>query len=307
MTDQIAQILAEAGCIGTLCVQGVEGGPTVELDADRPMTPASVVKVPIALTVLSRIADGRLDGRARVLLPAARRTPGPVGISLMDDDAEMSLRDLISLMLTISDNVATDALVDAVGVDAVNDVLTGLGLTDTVLVSDLMTMLDAMAVGAGFRDYDALAAYEPSAPGDPDADDVRRRLATTAALDPARGSRTTARDCVHLLQMIWRDEAGPPDACARLRHHLSQQLTRHRIAAGFPPGVSVAAKSGGLMGVVRNEVGVVRLPDGTSYAVAVFTRSDPSRRADARLVDAAIGAAAAHAVDVLRGEPGAAP
>jgi hypothetical protein len=51
----------------------------------------------------------------------------------------------------------------------------------------------------------------------------------------------------------------------------------------------------------------VRLPDATSYAVAVLTRSDPSRRADARMVDAAIGAAAAHAVDVLRGEPGAAP
>jgi len=57
------------------------------------MTPASVVKVPIALTVLSRIADGRPDGRARVLLRATRRTPGPVGISLMDDDVEMSLRD----------------------------------------------------------------------------------------------------------------------------------------------------------------------------------------------------------------------
>jgi hypothetical protein len=41
MTDPIAQILAGAGCIGTLCVQAVEGGPTVELDADRPMTPAS--------------------------------------------------------------------------------------------------------------------------------------------------------------------------------------------------------------------------------------------------------------------------
>lgn len=301
MTDEIARILSDAGCTGTLCVQPVDGGPTVELDADTPVTPASVIKVPIALTVLSRISDGRLDGRVRVRLPATRRTPGPVGISLMDDDVEMSLRDVTSLMLTISDNAATDALVDAVGVEAVNDLLAGLGLTDTVLVSDLMTMLDAMGVEAGFRDYAALAAYEPSTPGDPDGDEVRRRLASTAALDPSRGTRTTARDCVRLLQAVWHDEAGPADACARLRHHLSQQLTRHRIAAGFPPGVAVAAKSGGLMGVVRNEVGVVRLPSGTSYAVAVFTRSDPASRADARLIDAAIGAAAAHAVDVLQG------
>ena len=301
MTDQIAQVLADAGCTGTLCVQALEGGPTVELDADRPVTPASVIKVAIALTVLGEIARGRLDGRARVLLPAARRTPGPVGVSLMDDDVEMSLRDLTSLMLTISDNPATDALVEAVGLDAVNLLLAGLGLTDTVLVSDLMTMLDAMAVEAGFPDYAALAAYEPRAPGDPDADEIRRRLASSAALDPTRGTRTTARDCVRLLQATWHDEAGPAEACARVRRMMAEQLTRHRVAAGFPPGVSVAAKSGGLMGVVRNEVAVVRLPDGSSYAVAAFTGSDPGQRADARLIDAAIGAAAAHAVGVLHG------
>src|SRR4029079_14153284 len=111
-----------------------------------------------------------------VLLPAARRTPGPVGVSLMDDDVEMSLRDLTSLMLTISDNPSTDALVGAVGVDAVNEVLASLGLTGTLLSSDLMTMLDAMAVEAGFPDYSALAVYEPSAPGAPDADEISRTL-----------------------------------------------------------------------------------------------------------------------------------
>jgi beta-lactamase class A len=82
---------------------------------------------------------------------------------------------------------------------------------------------------------------------------------------------------------------------------MAQQLTRHRIAAGFPPGYAVAVKSGGLMGVVRNEIGVVRDPDGTSYAVAAFTRIDPAARADHRRVDAAIAGAAAHAVAVLHG------
>lgn len=301
MTAELARIFADAGCVGTFCAQSLGGGPSVELDADRPMTPASVIKVPIALTVLGEIERGRLDGRTRVLLPAARRTPGPVGISLMDDDVEMSLRDLTSLMLTISDNPATDALVGAVGLGAVNDLLATLGLTDTVVSSDLTTMLDRMAVEAGFPDYAVLATYEPSAPGDPDADEVRRRLASTAALDPDRGSRTTARESVRLLQAIWRDDAGPPEACARVRGLMAQQLTRHRIAAGFPPGVLVSAKSGGLMGVVRNEVAVVRLPDGSSYAVAAFTRSDPGRRADPRSIDAAIGAAAAHAVTLLQG------
>lgn len=53
---------------------------------------------------------------------------------------------------------------------------------------------------------------------------------------------------------------------------MSQQLSRQRMASGFGPGFAVAAKSGGLMGIVRNEVGVVTDPDGVAYAVAIFTR-----------------------------------
>jgi beta-lactamase class A len=217
----------------------------------------------------------------------------------MADDVEMSLRDLVTLSLTVSDNPATDALIASVGVDAVNRLLADLGLEHTWLMSDLMTMLDEMSVEAGFADYDALASAEPG-PGVPSADEVRQRLDATSALDPTRGSRTTASDSVRLLQAIWRDEAGPAGACAAVRLGMRQQLTRHRIASGFPPEVSVAAKSGGLIGVVRNEVGMVTFPDGGAYAVAVFTRTDPVRRADPRFVDAAIGKVAAEAVDRLR-------
>ena len=80
---------------------------------------------------------------------------------------------------------------------------------------------------------------------------------------------------VQLLAAIWDDRAGPPEACARVRHLMAQQLTRHRLASGFAAGVKVAAKSGGLAGMVRNEVGVITYPDGSRYAAAVFTRTRP--------------------------------
>ncbi|MGC4111920.1 MAG: serine hydrolase [Nocardioides sp.] len=297
--DEVRRLFAEAGCTGTLCVEPLASGSAVELDADQPVSPASVIKVLVAQAALNACADGSLDPSAPRRLPATARTPGPVGLSLMSDDVVLSLRDLVVLMLTISDNVATDAVVEAVGLDAVNGLARRLGLSGTLMTADLRTMLDDMAVDAGFDDFAALEAYEPQGPGDPDSDEVRRRLASSAALDPTRGTRTTARDSVRLLQSIWRDEAGPGQACAEVRRRMAQQLTRHRIASGFPPGVAVAAKSGGLMGVVRNEVGVVRLPDGAAYAVAVFTRTDPGTRADPRSIDAAIGTVSARAVDLL--------
>jgi beta-lactamase class A len=100
------------------------------------------------------------------------------------------------------------------------------------------------------------------------------------------------------LRLIWTDEAGPAAACERVRAVMAGQLTRHRIASGFRPPVRVAAKSGGLAGVVRNEVGVMAYPDGRRYAAAVFTRSRPG--SDEAAINAAIGAAAARAVSALR-------
>ena len=69
--------------------------------------------------------------------------------------------------------------------------------------------------------------------------------------------------------------------------------------AAFAPGVKVAAKSGGLMGVVRNEIGAVTFDDGATYVVAVFTRSE-APGTDDRAINAAIGEAAAYAITRLR-------
>ena len=74
-----------------------------------------MVKVPIAIEVETQLADGRLDPRGRVILTAADRSPGPVGFSLYQDDVDVSNRDLVVAMLTISDNPATDALLQIVG------------------------------------------------------------------------------------------------------------------------------------------------------------------------------------------------
>lgn len=292
--------LEAAGCVvGTVWAEPLDGGTGVGIDEDLQVTPASTIALPIAQAVLNAISTGDLFGRSRVMLRPNRRTPDPVTASLMADDVEMSLRDLVTLSLAVSHNPATDALINAVGLDAINRLLSDLFLESTRLVADLDTMLEEMAVEVGFASFSALMAVEDR-PGARTLDEIRHRIAASAALDPTRGSRTTARDSVRLLQAIWNNQAGPADACEAVRHGMYQQLTRHRIASGFPPGVSVAAKSGGLMGIVHNEVGVVAFPDGAAYAVGVFTRTDPSRRADARFVDAAIGTVAAAALDRLR-------
>jgi beta-lactamase class A len=71
------------------------------------------------------------------------------------------------------------------------------------------------------------------------------------------------------------------------------------LASGFPhDGIRVAGKTG-TFGALRHEVGVVTLPAGDAYAVAIFTLT---ARVDSRQprADAAIGLAAQYAVNELR-------
>jgi beta-lactamase class A len=292
-------ILAELSLTGGAYAAPLRG-EGVGTHEDELVTPASVMKIQVALAVESAIAAGAVDGsQQRVLSPEAR-TGGTVGISLLRDEVRMSVRDLVPQMLTISDNVATDELISVVGLDRINQLTADLGLTRTRITSDLRSTLEGMAADAGFIDYAALACHDPTVAGPPSTEEIRQRLERSAALDPTRGSRTTAADTVRLLQAIWIDTAATPTACARVRWAMAQQLTRHRIASGFGPQVAVAAKSGGLMGIVRNEAGVVSFPDGQQYAVAVFTRRAPGLTTDPARVDAGIGRIAHILIDHLR-------
>ena len=299
MIDERA-LLNEMGLTGAGFAAPLDGCEEVGFAADELVAPASVMKIQIGLAVQNLIGSGAISGAEVRTLPADDRVPGPVGMSLMRDEVSMSVRDLVVAMLTISDNVATDELIDLVGVAEINGLTERLGLTRTKIVSGLRDQLDAIAKDAGFDSYSALAARDPSGQPPHSEHEIRAAIRASAGLDPRRWTRTTARETVQLLQAIWNDTAGPAIACAAIRHAMAHQLVMQRIASGFDSTVGVAAKSGGLLGVVRNEAGVVTLADGHGFAVAVFTRRADDSHLEPKRIDAAIGTIARSMIERLR-------
>lgn len=305
MNAGLNAIFDAAGCTGALHVCRLSDGAEVGLRADEAWVAASVIKVPIALEFYAQVEESNLDPRRSLTLTAEGRTPGPSGISIAADPVTMSLRDLCTAMLTVSDNAATDAVVEAVGRHAVNRRLQALGCTSTVLVESIGEMLDSFAQDLGFDHYARLLQAQAGELG-PEAQTRStdpERINSSRVLEPARANRTTAKDMTRLLAAIWADRAGPPDACACLRRVMSQQVTR-RLARATPDGGTLAAKSGALFGRVRNEVGVIGAPGGESYAVALLTR--PHRPfLGVTAIDDAIGTAAKTAIDMIETEPSA--
>jgi len=294
--EEIAATFSAVGARGFVhaCEVGaLQSTPAeLDLDADHPVSAASVIKIVFAVAFARAVAAGRLDPRERVGVPAELRLGGS-GTAGFADPPLVSLRDLALLMMTVSDNAATDVIYARVGLDAIREVLADIGLTGTRVRSDMTSAHRHVVSELGFPDTSDLDARLAAA--DPEA------VRALAWVDPARANATTPRDMTSLLTAIWTDAAGPPEACAFVRNAMARQENTQRIACGFGDGdgVTTAGKTGTIP-FVRNEAAVVSYPDGRQFAVAVFTRSDSLADRNPAL-DAAMGRAARLAVDGLRG------
>ncbi|MGV9457180.1 serine hydrolase [Streptomyces sp. NPDC003635] len=281
----IRDTFADAQVTGWLHALDIDSRAEVAVDAEDLVSTASVHKLCLAVTV-QRLADqGRIDPTERMEIPVAGRTGGLTGLGMLRDPVSMSVRDLLALALTISDNAAADILFERVGLPAVNASMRQLGLRRTVAVHTTRDLINSIT-----EDCDGDESLLHLDPG------VLTRL---RVLDPRKTNRSTPREMTTLLSAVWRHEACSPERAEELRRIMSLQVWPHRLVSGFPfDDVRVAGKTGTLP-MLRSEVGVVDYPDGGRYAVAVFTRA--ARTAVRQpAADAVIGTCARIAVDHLR-------
>jgi len=274
---------------GFCCARDIDDRRSLGLAPDTPVALASVFKIPVALAYAREAAAGRLERTERLSVPQRFRDGG-IGTSGCADPVELSLRDLVLMMLTMSDNAATDAVLQRVGLATVNGLLAELGRTRTHLIggcSDLTASLLADLGASTEAEAEArLAELGPEG------------IMELSVCVPERTTRGTADDIARVLAQIWRDEAGPAEACAEVRGVMVRQIWPHRLASGFGDEYRVSGKTGTLPGW-RNEAAVVEHPDGGRYAVAAFTRAMvPGLRDPA--ADRSIGRAARIMVDQLR-------
>ena len=290
MNARIRTVFEDAGVRGWLHAGALdEPEQTVSVDADDVVPLASVYKLPLLAGFCRLIDLGEVDPRERVTLDPSTRTDGPTGLSLFADPVTASLRDLAVSMMTVSDNASADALLDVVGIRRLAELLESFGLQRTWVRRGTAAQLRHLQRQTGLDNADAaLAVLADNDQTDP-----------AGAYDAANASASSARDLTLLLRRLWTGELLSPEQTAFVRATMHRQVFLHRLASGFPHDeVRVAGKTG-TYGALRHEVGVVTLPGGAAFAVAVFTRA---ARGDFRQprVDAAIGEAARVAVDLLR-------
>lgn len=305
LTRSVADMFADVGCAGWLHATSLaptqptdtrsshtrwpDTGPEFSYGADTPVVLASVYKVAV-LVSLMRLADAAdIDLAEPVRVDPRAWSAGSTGLGVLHDPVTLSWRDLATSMMTVSDNVAADVLLDRVGLARVLADLTILGLDGIRIVGNMSKLQQRLREETGTSTVaEAFAVL-----ADPDTD------SRISAYDAAHASAATPRLCTSLLALIWADAVAAPSSCEFIRTCMRRQVFTHRLASGFGSRhVSVAGKTGTLA-AIRNEIGVVEFPGEHPIAIAIFTKS---ARSDLALpdVDRAIGTVGRTVVTALR-------
>ena len=192
---------------------------------DEAFPAASVIKVPILFALAADVESGRR--RWDEVVPAGPGdTAGGGGVIQFLSPLPYTVRDLATLMIIVSDNRATNRLIDLLGLDRINAYLAQAGCRRTVLA---------------------------------------RRMMDLAAQAEGRENLTTPREMANLFLRLLRGDVAAPALTAVLLEMLKAQQIRDRLPAWLPHDAAAAHKTGNFHGVM-NDAGILFLRTGPVVA-----------------------------------------
>lgn len=264
------------GTVGVAIVH-LESGRSLFLNGAERFPMASTFKVPVAVQVLHRVDQGDFTLDSMITIQPGDLHPGSGTLTNLFDNpgVVLSVRNLMELMLRISDNSAADLMLrTAGGPAAVNARMKALDVTGiqvdrpTVrLIADYIGIPALESDDVPPKQFRALARAVP--------DSVNQIAATRFEDDPR--DTATPEGMAKLLQAIWEGKALSKGSTDLLIDIMRRCLTGNaRIKGILPPNTVVAHKTGTLGGGenvhgagTQNDVGVIELPDGAGHLVTV--------------------------------------
>jgi len=275
------------GVVGASAIH-VETGRKANLRAGERFPMASTFKIPIAVELLARVDEGneRLDRLIQV--EASDLHPGsgmmtdtfgiPMGVGR--PGVSLSVRNLLELMLLISDNSATDVLLRELGgPEAVNRRLRASGIEGirvdrptALLIADWVGVQGLPPAGQWTPDLfrKKMAEVTPE-----------QRRAASGAFNADPRDTATPEAMARLLGMIHRKELHKPDSAELLLDVMRRCKTGDARLKGLLPAGTVVAHKTGTIGASANDVGIITLPGGAGHvAIAVFVKSSEKPAAE---------------------------
>ena len=209
------------GVIG-IAFRDLVSNHSISINGDRVFPIGSVIKIAILLEFFRQVTAGKLSGETRTWIEKEHKVPGSGVLQYLGDHTtNCTLRDLAVLMINLSDNTATNMLIDLVGIENVNRTLQALGLRNTRLARKMMDITAAMG---------------------------------------GNENVSTPNEIASLLIRLYSHDGITKDVSEECLKILKMPKSEDYLSSGLPPDTILANKPGQLPGIV-SDCGIVYLSD----------------------------------------------
>jgi beta-lactamase class A len=228
-----------------IAVKHLGTGESYYLNADEPLPTASLIKLAVMIEVYQQVAEGKVRLSDPITLRQEDKVPGSgVLTEHFTPGITFPLRDAVHLMIALSDNTATNLVLDKIGIGATAKRMEAWGFPNTKIHAK------------SFR-------------------------GSTTSVFPERTKRfglgsTTAREMVEILTRLHAGQLVNPDACKEMLKLLSQCEDTAKFPRFLPEKIRVAHKTGSVSDA-RTDAGILYLPNGP-VALCVLTDKNQDKR-----------------------------
>ncbi len=216
----------------------------IVIDPEARIPSASIVKIPIMAACFYAAKEDKIKLGEKITLKQADKTGGSGILKNKRSGTTLTVTQLIDLMITISDNTASNMLIKLLGFDYLNACFKKFGLTDTNLSR---VMMDMRSRSKGIENY------------------------------------TTAKDMVRLLEKIYKGKLINKEISKECLDVLKEQRSRTRIPRRLPKDTIVAHKTGLEKGVCH-DVGIVFTDNGDFIICVLISHKNKSARSAKKLI-----------------------
>ena len=234
----------------SLYAKNLDSGESYGIREDERVRTASTIKLPIMAAIFNAVDDGRAKWDEQLVLRDSDKVSGSGVLTEFSDGDRFTIADLVHLMIVVSDNTATNLLLDRFTADSVNAFLDKLGLKQTRSLRKILgDGKNLKPVPTGFSKEGRI--------------EENKRFGIGVS---------TPREMVMLLEKIARGQVVSAAASEGMLKILERQQDRNGIDRRL--GETKAANKTGALDRLRSDVGIVYAPGGR-IAMAITCEDIP--------------------------------
>jgi len=244
--DRISELASSAGGVLGVAARDLSTGREILHNADCNFVAASIIKIPIMVEGFKQAEDGIIRLQAKVKLVDTDKVGGAGILKVMSQGVKIPVIDLIRLMIVISDNTASNILIDLLGMERVNRTMQELGFFGITLRRKFMTLPQTVQAANSVTPQDITGLLEKI----------------------ARGHVVSRRACEEMVRIMKEQQYNDLiPALIRVSEDKEESLV------GKVPNVEIAHKTGSVSGV-RHDAGIVYTRS-ANYVVTILASDLP--------------------------------